>query len=62
MQENDMGTAFKLCVLAEAVKLTKDAYLKTKDRKIAAAALVLTELALGEAEAMVPCRRETKDE
>lgn len=62
MQENDMGTAFKLCVLAEAIKLTKDAYLKTKDRRIAAAALVLTELALSEAEEMEWSRREAKDE
>lgn len=52
MQENDTSAAFKLCVLAEAIRLAKDAYVKTKDGKIAAAALVLTELALDEASAM----------
>ncbi len=52
MQDNDSTAAFKLCALAEAIKLTKDAYLKTKDSRIAAAALVLTELALREADEM----------
>jgi len=49
MLDNDWG--FRLCVLAEAIRLVKDAYLKTKDRRIAAAALVLTELALQEVDA-----------
>lgn len=41
-------SGYGLCVLAEAIRLVKEAYLKTKDRRIAAAALVLAELALEE--------------
>ncbi len=48
MQDNGYG----LCVLAEAIRLVKEAYLKTKDRRIAAAAHVLTELALDELDAL----------
>jgi|GEM_PF-2578604 len=49
----DENMDFRLLVLAEAVRLVKEAYLKTKDRRIAAAALVLTELALNEADALM---------
>ena len=62
MRDNEETSAFKLYALAEAIKLTKDAYLKTKDRRIAAAALVLTELAMGEADEMIQCRRLSADE
>ena len=62
MRDNETTSAFKLYALAEAIKLTKDAYLKTKDRRIAAAALVLTELAMGEADEMIQCRRPAADE
>ena len=55
MQDNDFG--FHLCVLAQAIGLVKEAYLKTKDRRIAAAALVLTELALDELDALKGCER-----
>ena len=55
MQDNDFG--FRLCVLAEAIGLVKDAYLKTKDKRVAAAALVLTELALEELDALKSCER-----
>lgn len=50
MREKEMTSAFELAALAQAIKLTKNAYLKTKDRRLAAAALVLTELALCEAD------------
>ena len=55
MQDNDFG--FRLCVLAEAIGLVKDAYLKTKDKRVAAAALVLTELALEELDVLKGCER-----
>lgn len=57
----DENVDFRLLVLAEAVRLVKEAYLKTKDRRIAAAALVLTELALDEADALMT-KGETADE
>ena len=60
MQDNDFG--FRPCVLAEAIGLVKDAYLKTKDRRIAAAALVLTELALDELDALKGCQRRGSNE
>lgn len=53
MQDNGYG----LCILAEAIRLVKEAYLKTKDRRIASAALVLTELALDELDALKPEER-----
>ncbi len=46
MQDSDFDV--RLRVLVEAIGLVKEAYQKTKDRRIAAAALVLTELALNE--------------
>jgi hypothetical protein len=58
MQDSGYG----LCVLAEAIRLVKDAYLKTKDRRIAAAALVLTELALDELDALNTQEGEALDE
>lgn len=60
MQDNDFG--FRLCVLAEAIGLVKEAYLKTRDRRIAAAALVLTELALEELDALKGCQRRGSNE
>ena len=62
MRDSEQMSAFKLNALAEAIKLTKEAYLKTKDRRIAAAALILTELALEEADEMNQCRRSVDDE
>ncbi len=53
MREKEMTSAFELAALAQAIKLTKDAYQKTKDTRLAAAALVLTELALREADDML---------
>lgn len=62
MQDNDPHTAFRLCALAEAIRLTKEAYQMTKDERVAAAALVLTELALNEADEMNKDRRIAPDE
>lgn len=62
MQDNDARTAFRLCALAEAIRLTKEAYQMTKDGRVAAAALVLTELALNEADEMNKDRRIAPDE
>ncbi len=62
MSDIDKTSAFKLYALAEAIKLTKEAYLKTKDRRIAAAALVLAELAMGEADEMNQGRRTATDD
>ncbi len=53
MYEKETTSAFELAALAQAIKLTKDAYQKTKDTRLAAAALVLTELALSEADDML---------
>lgn len=44
------GSVMRLCVLAEAIRLAREAYGKTQDRRMAAAALALAELALHEAQ------------
>lgn len=62
MQDNEMDTGLRLCVVAEAVRLVKEAYLKTKDNRFATAALVLAELALEEFDAIDERRRGQSDE
>lgn len=62
MRGKEVTSAFELAALAQAIELAKNEYLKTKDTRLAAAALVLTELALRQADDMLQGGETAKNE
>jgi len=60
MRNDSAETETKLFALAEAVRLTKEAYAKTKDGRLAQTAFVLAQLAMDEAETI--CRKDQGNE